>query len=626
MKATLLLLIIFISVIQVQAQSGPAGVGNTASNKLWLKGDGGAYTDLGVTQATNGQQVRQWDDRSGNNNHATQNTAANRPLFKANSANGQPGLRFTGDLFIDGPTPGIAATSSYTYFIAFRDTSMVNGGISDGNGSFILDRTTATNNLVSLKAVTGNLYGFQKRNDAGGGLGGPLSTTAINTNNKIIEMRRVFNTNYQLIYNGNLETTLTAGDGNTTPPNPRIGRHATIAGNGIRGFINEFIIYDFALNTAQTNIVNNYLASKYNITMGANDFYAGDTPGNGNFDLWVAGIGQVDATNTQTVFNPSASQGLGFTYRSGFNDGDYVLTGHNLAVNNNIYSDIAVASGGPVVARWERIWYIDVTNTGANILTDLNFDLSDGGFAGSPATPANYVLLYRAVNAGNWTIVANGSSVAGDQITFDNFPFTGNSEDGFYTIGTLDFSSTLPIELISFDAYQNNGTVALEWQTASELNNDYFTIERSSNGIDFEPILNVNGAGNSNHLINYFETDYSPLPGTSYYRLRQVDFDGTETFSEMRTVKTYNALADEMGLYPNPTDGAFHLVLANSGEEEVLVILRDISGKEFYSKVIITSTEKHIEAIDLSGALPSGIYIITASTKNELYSQKLVVK
>ena len=143
MKNILILLILVLFQRECFSQSGPAGVGNTSSNKLWLKGDGGAFTDLGVTQATNGQQVRQWNDRSGNNNHATQNTAANRPLFKANSANGQPGLRFTGDLFIDGPSPGIDATSSYTYFMAFRDTSMVNGGIGDGDGAADV-RNTAT--------------------------------------------------------------------------------------------------------------------------------------------------------------------------------------------------------------------------------------------------------------------------------------------------------------------------------------------------------------------------------------------------------------------------------------------------------------------------------------------------
>jgi len=625
MKAIPLLLIFFISVNQVQAQSGPAGVGTSATNGLWLK------VDAGTSTTTDGVGISSWVDQSGNGNTVSQGTANQQPLYRTGIMNGFASIQFdnntgTNDKLLGVDASSLDNTSGITIFSVTRPTNL------DGGARSIISKRTNvgvnqaymffyyTGNYVHTDVVTNN-----NRFDSN-------PTTFANNNNYILDLvydGSLAAANRCRVYSG--ETLIRTATENSASipdyPSPLlIGSTHDVDNRPFGGYISEVILYTEALNTAKRIIVNNYLSSKYAINLAANDFYLGDTPGNGNFDLWVAGIGQVDATNTQTVFNPSASQGLGFTYRSGFNNGDYVLTGHNLAVNNNIYSDIAVASGGPVVARWERIWYIDVTNTGANILTDLNFDLSDGGFAGSPATPANYVLLYRAVNAGNWTIVANGSSVAGDQITFDNFPFTGNSEDGYYTIGTLDFSSTLPIELISFDAYQNNGTVALEWQTASELNNDYFTIERSSNGIDFEPILNVNGAGNSNHLINYFETDYSPLPGTSYYRLRQVDFDGTETFSEMRTIKTYDALADEMGLYPNPTDGAFHLVLANSGEEEVLVVLRDISGKEFYSKVIITSTDKHIEAIDLSGALPSGIYIITASTKNELYSQKLIVK
>lgn len=267
-----------------------------------------------------------------------------------------------------------------------------------------------------------------------------------------------------------------------------------------------------------------------------------------------------------------------------------------------------------------------MTNTSTNILSDLVFDLSDAGFSGSPVTASNYVLLYRSTNSGNWTIVANGSSVAGDQITFANYTFSGNANDGYYTIGTLDFNSTLPVELLSFDAFLNHGKVNLQWKTASELNNDYFAIERSSDGVLFEEIMIVEGAGNSNQLIEYFETDHSPLSGTSYYRLRQVDLDGNTTFSETKIVKTYADLVSELTLYPNPTDGAFHLVLANTGEEEVLVVVRDINGKEFYSKAIITSTNQHFEAIDLEGILPKGTYVVTASSRNELYSQKLVVK
>jgi hypothetical protein len=66
--------------------------------------------------------------------------------------------------------------------------------------------------------------------------------------------------------------------------------------------------------------------------------------------------------------------------------------------------------------------------------------------------------------------------------------------------------------------------------------------------------------------------------------------------------------------------------LANSEDEEILVVVRDMNGKEFFSKIFITSTDQHIEAMDLSGKLSTGVYIVTASSKNELYSQKLIVK
>jgi hypothetical protein len=158
------------------AQTGPGGVGNSTNNNLWLRADAGTFTDAGVTPAAHTNQIQQWNDQSGNGRNATQGTAANRPLFHLNAANGRPGLRYTGNMFIDGPALGLANNGSYTYILTFRDTVSVIGGINDGAGHFILDRTAATNPLVSLKPVTGNFYGYQKRNDAGGGLGGPLTT------------------------------------------------------------------------------------------------------------------------------------------------------------------------------------------------------------------------------------------------------------------------------------------------------------------------------------------------------------------------------------------------------------------------------------------------------------------
>jgi hypothetical protein len=91
----------------------------------------------------------------------------------------------------------------------------------------------------------------------------------------------------------------------------------------------------------------------------------------------------------------------------------------------------------------------------------------------------------------------------------------------------------LSIELVFFYARpdKDKRKVKLEWQTASEVNNDFFTIEKSLNGTDWEIVKKVDGAGNSGKLLNYSAYDYSPYAGVSYYRLKQTDYDGGYTIS-----------------------------------------------------------------------------------------------
>lgn len=94
----------------------------------------------------------------------------------------------------------------------------------------------------------------------------------------------------------------------------------------------------------------------------------------------------------------------------------------------------------------------------------------------------------------------------------------------------------LPIELISFDASLNNNNVDLYWATASEYNNDFFTIERSTDGLNWEHVTIVSGAGNSTQRLDYYIQDSRPLSGISYYRLKQTDFDGAFEYSNIVSV------------------------------------------------------------------------------------------
>jgi hypothetical protein len=91
----------------------------------------------------------------------------------------------------------------------------------------------------------------------------------------------------------------------------------------------------------------------------------------------------------------------------------------------------------------------------------------------------------------------------------------------------------LPIELISFEGITKNGYNHLFWKTASESNNDYFTIEKTQDGINFTPIANINGAGNSNMVLNYDYIDYNIINTITYYRLKQTDYDGKYEYSNI---------------------------------------------------------------------------------------------
>lgn len=194
--------------------------------------------------------------------------------------------------------------------------------------------------------------------------------------------------------------------------------------------------------------------------------------------------------------------------------------------------------------------------------------------------------------------------------------------------GPQVFGTPLPIELISFTAHVNNDEVTIKWITATEINNDYFTIERSSDIKNWEVITTLNGAGNSTQIIEYYEVDYSPLSGISYYRLKQTDYDGKYTYSNVVPVKYENTTQGNMNLFPNPIAAGETLNLSfdEIEEDEVLVVLRDITGKEFYSKLFIGIENNNLIGLPIEKAIPSGIYLITATSENRIYSQKLIVK
>lgn len=174
--------------------------------------------------------------------------------------------------------------------------------------------------------------------------------------------------------------------------------------------------------------------------------------------------------------------------------------------------------------------------------------------------------------------------------------------------------------LKSFDVYYNGDKVDIVWEAGMISNNGSFVIERSTDAVHFEELKKITAEENTSSMV-YLEEDATPIAGTSYYRLKQTDENGLEIYSSIRTVKSYEALAAEMNLYANPCDEKFSEHLKELQKNEILVVLRDKMGVEFYSKITLTNNECTIEAVDNGEALPKGEYVVTASSKNELYTQ-----
>jgi hypothetical protein len=254
------------------------------------------------------------------------------------------------------------------------------------------------------------------------------------------------------------------------------------------------------------------------------------------------------------------------------------------------------------------------------------------GFNGVRAVTASDLrLLVDTDNDGIFsdeTPISGATSVGGNIYQFAGVSTISNNRR--FTLATIDRVETpLPIELISFEANVNESKVDLKWITATEVNNDYFTIERSENLKDWSEVVYVKGAGNSNQEISYFDVDYFPLQGISYYRLKQTDFDGKFSYSNVIPVNFATSnIAGTINLFPNPTQvgKSVNLEFKNIIETEILVVLRDVQGKEYYSKMVLNIEDGKLIGVPIETSIPAGIYLVTATSENQIYSQKLIIR
>lgn len=190
----------------------------------------------------------------------------------------------------------------------------------------------------------------------------------------------------------------------------------------------------------------------------------------------------------------------------------------------------------------------------------------------------------------------------------------------------------LPVDLLDFTAtYTEENEVKLVWITASEINNDYFTIERSPNAETYQVVEKVKGAGTTNVKQVYEATDETPCEGLCYYRLTQTDLDGKETryAPVLVEAQTQGKFAEEdVIVFPNPLSGNQLTIKLNGiSEEETDIFINDLYGKQYVSDITFINLQDHsLIILEFFEKLPKGVYLINVTIRNRLITKKVLVR
>ena len=562
-----------------------------------------------------------WYDQSGNGINLSQTGAITRQpqiisagnIIRLNGSSSWPAMQGTNAL-----QTNLTATfaSAYTGNL-LTVNSVLRSDISSGAnlrvwsvGNTALTSADWSNvNFANINQRGGNNFVFERS--------GVNPSTAFTVGAPMILSGRFNGTNRQLFNNGT--GSATQADANAFNFNSirllQSINPSFEAGEALTGKMAEFSQFYSALSTTRRTLIETNQSTFYSITV-SNSKYT--PPTSSSYIYYVNGIGR--ESTTDSIAATRQSSGMGFRVGAGAGDflkdnGDYLTCGINCPITPTISTSNLPAT---VIQRWLNDWYINKTDISSNNgLVTIYFDFGDYGIGNTPGVPSNYVLLYRNSPSATFSIVPGTTpSVTGDQVRFavDASNITSNF---YYTIGTLDpTTSPLPIELFSFSGNCDGNATTLKWSTATETNNDFFTIERSIDGINYELLGTLDGAGNSLQISNYSFIDVTPFVGTSYYRLKQTDFDGQFEYSEIIAVQCDNEIL-EVRVYPTPFTNELTIEMPGNNESVNFEIINSM-GVAIYKGSFIQKT-----TIQTSG-FAAGIYVIKFANAYNFEFKKVI--
>ena len=393
-------------------------------------------------------------------------------------------------------------------------------------------------------------------------------------------------------------------------------------GRYFNGFIAEVLHFtDAPVTETRRRILENYFAKKYNITLSSGQTV---TLGTG-YDRGVAGIGQLNSSAGEVHIDSQGKSILRIKSPAAISNNSFLVWGHNDRPLDEIWpwSNSYLPEG--ILERSGMVWNFDrVGNvSGVEVLINYNTLANANAFSQGDLK----LLIHNNSDGQDFTGATSydaSALMSGNVVKFENVTFTDGS---YMSLANSSSINPLPIELISFDALKENDDVRIVWKTATELNNDYFVVERAGPNMEFKEIDRILGAGNSNSILDYNTLDRDPLAGVSYYRLKQVDFNGDYEYSD--PVSVYFSEKEknlEFSLFPNPVANGM-VKIQKFGDKQLnhdlKIDLVDLQGKIIHTQLF--QRESVIKEFTIPSHTGKGVYLVNLHNSDVSESFKLVV-
>ncbi|MBL0146962.1 MAG: T9SS type A sorting domain-containing protein [Chitinophagaceae bacterium] len=530
-------------------QLGTQALPSACNVKLWLKADTGVFTDAGVTAATNGQDIQQWNDQSANGYNVTQTVAASKPIWEQYAFNGKPALFFdgsTGDKNLNNITQNLVGSgSARTIFIVAQKKCEWSDG-----GTLFSFRKTPLMGALMWYSTGGNLYTYTD---------GQTTTNNATVDNSLLNIAYINptfftylvptqNAKIDLYLNGTQQSVSQVG--NIASENGTngftVGAREDFGSQGWKGWIAEVIVYDRALTTTERQSVESYLQTKYGTT--------GLPPVFNNIPsaTVISNATQADGTWNHIYNSTDNSKVI-----ASVKDNCLALG----TINSTVYID--GTAGQYNGQRYMRRHYVinpatDPVGTKRVRLYYTNADFADLQTYVPTLTSASQLVItkYDGANedgvfdptGGTVELLPSSQITTGTVfgVNYLEFDVTGFSEFWIHTGFTA-----LPLQFISFSAQKcNSNQVCLNWKTANEQNVSHFEIERSSDGFVFSKIGTKQASNQQQN--NYTDTDDISIVQTKqvYYRIKQVDVNTSSKLSNVQQINLDSKTA--IVIYPNP--------------------------------------------------------------------------